>query len=178
MKTFAALFLTVLLFGCAHQNWICEGGQDSYLTGDAEEFRVNFRDDHILKSDVILIGSMQLGRRAVLHRVKLVSDEKPVQSSTPGDDRSMVIVSARLDSNEVFEEIEIAIEHGVSGSKDYSRDLLFRASGFRGIASIEPTECDGAIEGARLVLNFKRDREWFRLESQVTRIPEKRPNQK
>jgi len=177
MKIITALLLSVSLFGCAHKRWVCEGGGESTLIDSAETFYANFRDNHLLLVDVILSGSVQEGRTAELSSMRIIRGDKQTLDSRPCVDRSMFVVSCRFESREMFDKIEIGIEHGIPGSSNFTREVIFRASSFEGSAAIDPTECRGAVDDTNLVLNFRRDFKWFRLVAPLKSALQNRPNQ-
>ena len=160
MKRAALLLLATLLSGCAHQEFLCGNALFIFIEGDAQEFVVNFRDERLLKSDVILSGS--------------------AQQWVPGSKWKAdpyFSISAALDVKTKLPAVELAVEHGTAGAPLYSRAVIFSASDFSGRVDIPRFEFGGSQLNGRLVLSFRQSDDWKRIEVEMAALLTKRPNQ-
>jgi len=160
MKRFLPVVLLALLSGCVHHEFVCGNALFVFIDGGVQAFTVNFRDDRLLKSDVILSGHLQ--------------------EWTPGPKWNVepyFSVSATLDAKEKIAVIELAVEHGTTGAHSYSRVVVFKAVDFVGSTEILPFDFGGAQPDGQVVLNFKRGDEWLRREVDLSTLLKKSPNQ-
>jgi len=159
MKKLLPVLLCFIASGCAHKSSYPLSAYLVYYDGGTKDFRVNFRDDRLLFSDVFLSGQIQ--------------EWKPLVKENR---ESYFGFTTDLEAKERISDIRLVIEQGSRGSSSFSSIILFQASDFIGKTKIAPFEIGGISPKATLFLYFKQGDEERGCYIQIAPLLEKTPN--
>jgi len=135
------IFLTLLCLmsaGCAHKEFICGYAAFIFVEADRHDFSVNFRDDRLLKSDIILSGQIQKWTPGPLWKAS-----------------GYFSIAAEIESKEEIFDVQLALVRSSAGDPSYLSTTVFQSDDLVGKAKITPLELGGISPDTKLILHFK-----------------------
>jgi hypothetical protein len=127
----------LLAAGCASRPTLCGNAVFFFVEGDMRKIEANFRDDRLLKTDVVVRGSIQEWLPGPLWKVQ-----------------PYFTCSLELESSAPVENLELSVEDGSPGDGRYAKVPLFRSGSFVGKARLPDFEVGGLVPSASLILSF------------------------
>lgn len=138
MKMLLVIALAVLSgTGCVHYEDLCGNAVFIFVESGTRKVETNFRDNRLLRSDVVVRGSMTQWRPGPLWKVQ-----------------GYYTLSLELDASVPVENIDLSVVSGHQGASGYLSIPIFRAESFVGKRQLVPFEVGGDNPDARLVLQF------------------------